>query len=323
MVVGGVIILSLVILITSVLWLRNMSVAGEYVYYTIKFDEVGTLQINNPVKVLGVTMGKVKAINLKEFSVEVVVELSKQVRLTDSSQVVVQNIGLMGERMIGIKPSPKGKTYKPDNKRHLSEALLVGVYDSGIPEVMGLLGKLIPKVTNIVDTVSDIVYRTVGHKNENFDKHFNSILVQVDSLTTLLHAIADDNDENINSIVNNAHDVSKRLKRVVRTHSSNVDTLVDESKGLIRNLDTLTVDAHDLLGSVDSLVLSVDSLVAGIQEGKGSVGVLLKDNELSTNLLQTIKDLDSLVNNVDDDALKLRIKIFGNKRYFKEPKAEK
>ncbi|MDD5674905.1 MAG: MlaD family protein, partial [Chitinivibrionales bacterium] len=98
--VGGSILLAVFILIASVLWLKEISVLAKLVSYTVLFPNVSTLQPGDPVMVNGVKKGMAQEIFLRNQRVAVEIALDKSVGLTDSARITVQNIGIMGERMI-------------------------------------------------------------------------------------------------------------------------------------------------------------------------------------------------------------------------------
>jgi len=108
LIVGGTIFIALFILIAGVLWLKGALVMNKMVQYSVLFPNVGTLQPGDPVVVNGVRKGSVSTIDLKGARVAVTINLDKDVALTDASKVTVQNIGLMGERMVGIQLDAAG-----------------------------------------------------------------------------------------------------------------------------------------------------------------------------------------------------------------------
>lgn len=164
LIVGGVIFISLFILISGVLWLKETSISRKSVQYTFLFPNIGSLQKGDPVMVNGVKCGLVSKIYLFKSKVAVEIKLDKNVTFTDSSTIAVQNIGLMGERMVGILLSEKGKIHTPDKKDKIN--YINGSFDSGIAEAMGMLGGVLGEVLELVDTVQEIVHKTVG------DTHF-------------------------------------------------------------------------------------------------------------------------------------------------------
>lgn len=304
LIVGGSILLSIVILIFGVLWLKGASVSRKMVSYTAVFPNVGTLQVGDPVMINGVTKGDVSDIRLRGDRVSVVLKIEKDVFLTDSCRVIVQNIGLMGERGIGIQYSTKGKRYFPDSKKDTT--LIPGYFDTGIAEAMGLLGNVLVQVQDLTSNVSTILASTVG--DTSFMNLFQTLVKRLDTITNVTQKLVVDNKPLINQSVQNVTTVTSDLKSLLQRNSKHIDTI-------IANGDALTSYTLTIASKVDSLTTTVKSMVDKVNRGEGSLGLALKDEQFFKDVKTTVADLDTLVNEVQGDALKLRVKFgFGKKK---------
>lgn len=77
--------------------------------YTLhaKFDNIGSLKLRAPVKIGGVTIGRVSGISLDEESLTPVVDMeidSGVGQLSDESKASIQTAGIIGEQYISITP---------------------------------------------------------------------------------------------------------------------------------------------------------------------------------------------------------------------------
>ena len=307
LIVGGVIFISLFILISGVLWLKEISVARKMVKYTVVFLNIGTLQEGDPVTVNGVKKGIVSKIGFYKSQVSVVLKLDKDVVFTDSSKVTVQNIGLMGERQIGILLSEKGTPYKPDTKNNVT--YINGNFDSGIAEAMGMLGDVLNQVRALIDTVEQIIKKTVG--DADFLEFFKTIVHRIDTIVYLVDNLVEENAYEINASLDNIHTMTSDLKNLVENNKSNMDNILG-------NGAQLTSSALVIADRIDSIVVSVNSIVSDIKAGKGSIGKLVEDETVIEDLQKSLIALDSLVTDVNENGLKLRVKFFGNRKYFKK-----
>lgn len=309
LIVGGVIFLSLFILIAGVLWLKEVSVARKMVKYTVLFPNIGNLQKGDPVTVNGVKRGVVAKIYLHKAQVAAVLKLDREVVFTDSSTVTVQNVGLMGERMVGIQLSLKGKPYKPDTKDNVT--YIKGYFDSGIAEAMGMLGNVLSEVLALVDTVEEIIQQTVG--DSQFIDFFHTIVNRLDTIVMLVDNLVEENQYEINAAIDNVHIITADLKNMLATNQANIDNI-------FANGSQLSASALTIAARVDSIVTSLNSIIHDIEAGQGSIGVLVEDETIIRDLQKSLVSLDSLVNDINDNGLKLRVKFFGNRKYFKKKK---
>ncbi len=304
LVVGASILFAAIILVTGVLWLKEVSISRKLVDYAVLFPNVGTLQIGDPVMVNGVSKGAVKRIYLHDDGVAVIVEIDREVRLTDSCRIAIQNIGLMGERGIGLQYSGEGSAVSSLGKG--DTVFLRGSFDTGIGEAMGMLGDVLGQVQELAGNVASIVGQTVG--DSSFLTLFKSIVVRLDSITLAVQDLFGENRTSIDRSIANLATLSEELKKLMERNSPSIDSIV-------ANTEELTSRAVGIMDNIDTLTGSVHTILDQIQDEESTIGMMIKDKTLYRDLQQTVADLDSLVRNVQQDALKLRIKIgFGKKK---------
>jgi phospholipid/cholesterol/gamma-HCH transport system substrate-binding protein len=74
---------------------------------TASFDNIGGLKVRSPVKIGGVTVGRVTAIRLEGEYYDPVVEMQISARydaIPETSTISVLTSGLLGEQYLGIEP---------------------------------------------------------------------------------------------------------------------------------------------------------------------------------------------------------------------------
>ena len=304
LIVGASILIALVILIAGVLWLKEALVSQKMVSYTMLFPNVGTLQIGDPVMVNGVTKGRVANIYLRNSQVATAINLEKDVSLSDSCKAVVQNIGLMGERGIGIQLNANGPRREPTKKKDTT--FLVGSFDTGIAEAMGMMGTVLSQVQVVITNASAIMSSTVG--DTAFLKLFHTLVNRLDTLSLVAEKLVVKNGPLIDKSMQNLNVASTQLKDLLDKNSGHLSAIM-------ANGETLSAYSLTLAAKVDSLTSSIQGIVNEVQNGQGALGMMVKDEQFSKDIKHTVTDVQTLVNEVQTDALKLRIKLgFGSKK---------
>ena len=298
LIVGGTILIALFILIAGVLWLKAAMVTSKMVQYTIGFPNIGTLQMGDPVMVNGVKKGTVAGISLQGIRVAVLIDLDKEVQLTDASQVTVQNIGLMGERMVGIQLNGGGKAYKPNGKKGEPVTVIPGGFDAGIGEAMAMIGAVLGDVKVLVKNVGGIIDSTVG--DSSFIIQFKHIVSRLETVTNLAEKLIVENRPSIDRSVSAIEKLTGDVNKLLDSNSTRVTSLVS-------NADGLSARAVVIAATVDSLTRTLGSMVDRINRGEGSAGLLLKDESFYHDLKKTVVDLDSFVNVANRKGVKLEI----------------
>lgn len=298
LVVGASILGALCILIAGVLWLKEYSLTEKRCAYTVLFPNVGALQAGNPVMVNGITKGRVELIYLRENRVAAVVHIDRDVRLTDSCRVVVQNIGLMGERGIGIQLGQQGAPVQPSRRNDTT--FLQGYFDTGIAEAMGMMGTVLSQMETLLAAISNITAATVG--DTAFIGLFHTLSRRLDTLTGETERLIARNGPAVDSSLRNLAEASSQMKTTLEKNS-------DRFSAIMANSERLSSDAITVVGKIDSLSASIQELVHGAQNGQGTIGMLLKDERFSADLRRAVEGIDSLSVQVKNHGLKVRLRL--------------
>src|SRR5438093_12592539 len=111
--VGLTVLIAILVLIVSVVWLKDISLHERKRLYVLSFTNTGGLAASDEVQVNGIRKGQVRDMKLAGDRVLVDLELSRDVRLTRDSRVSIRNVGLMGEKVIAIDLRTSGEAYGP------------------------------------------------------------------------------------------------------------------------------------------------------------------------------------------------------------------
>ena len=137
---------------------------------------------------------------------------------------------------------------------------------------------------------------------------FHSLVKRLDTLTGVAERLVVKNGPIVDNSVQNLNNASSQLKELIDKNGGHLGAI-------LANGDALTAYSLTLAEKVDSLTTSIHGVIHEIENGQGALGMMIKDQGFSQNLRQTVADVDTLVNDVRNDALKLRIKLgFGKKK---------
>jgi phospholipid/cholesterol/gamma-HCH transport system substrate-binding protein len=218
----------------------------------------------------GVTKGRVAAMYLRNDRVATVVDLEKDITITDSCRVVVQNIGLMGERGVGIQLARGGIPFKPSRKKDTT--FVLGYFDTGIAEAMGMMGTVLSEVEQLIANISSIMNSTVG--DTIFLQLFHSLVKRLDTLTGVAERLVVKNGPIVDNSVQNLNNASSQLKELIDKNGGHLGAI-------LANGDALTAYSLTLAEKVDSLTTSIHGVIHEIQNGQGALGMMIKDQGFS------------------------------------------
>ena len=293
-VVGLVVLLAIVILVFGMLFLNDKDPRTKYNTFYLRFPQVSTLALDDPVKVNGVKLGKVETIELSGHRVTVKILLRTDVKIPKDSEIRVQNIGIMGERQIGMILGDKEEYFNPNDT-------IQGQFDAGIAEALGLAGEVCDSTMVLIQSVKHVLDSTIAHPE--FQGRFTTILTKAESLEDRLLQVVKETDPQLKKSLASLHDATGK-----------VNTLLDDVKQPIDNLfagtETLISDASLLLQNLDSVTQHLNELTKKLESKDNTAGILLNDRQLHDDLVQTVRSADSLFRIILQDGLDINVDIF-------------
>ena len=107
--VGLFVAIGIAAILALALKVADSGISGEGASYQLfaKFDNVGGLKVRAPIKVGGVVVGRVAAIEIdkEDFTPTVTLNISAQYdNFSEATSVSILTAGLLGEQYIGLQP---------------------------------------------------------------------------------------------------------------------------------------------------------------------------------------------------------------------------
>ncbi len=292
--VGAFVLASILLLVYGVYFLKEVRPGSRTDSYFARFEQVSTLQEGDPVKVNGVKMGKVNTIELDGDAVKVAFDLRRGVRLPKNSEIRIQNIGLMGERQIGIRLGSSSEMLPPGGT-------LEGRLDAGIAEAMGVAGEVFVQAETLVKSLRVVLDSTVGRPE--FSERVNGLLANTEDLTRRLSNLAKDVDPKIREGAKTFQGLSREVDVFVRNQEPKVEALLQHGGEAAER-------AAKLAERGERVAQGLENVLAKANSKEGTVGALLNDTTLHRDLRSALKSADSLFRAVNKKGLDVNIDLF-------------
>lgn len=293
LVVGAFGIVAVAVLVFGVYFLKETRPGRAVDAYEALFDQVSTLQEGDPVKVNGVKAGRVTSIRLDGRAVRVRFEVARGIGLPEDSDLRIQNIGLMGERQLGIQLG-EGNDAAPGY-------LFRGGVDAGIAEAMGAAGEAVAEARALVRAVRVAVDSTVGHPE--FAGRVTALLAAAEDVARRMDSLAADLDPQIREGVQALRDAGVRAEALVRRQEPKVDRLADDAAAA-------AASARRLAERGERVAAGLEDLIARLNAGEGTAGALLTDSTLYRELSSAVRSADSLFRVMRERGLKVNVDLF-------------
>ena len=290
--------------------LKGADLFGNTNTYYVYYEQVGGLQEASQVMLYGVKVGSVTKVALNEDptkGVQLTLEVDKRYMLPVDSKAKIFNNGLMGGKAVEIIFGNSSEIL-PDEGTLQSEQS-IDLMEMASSEVEGLL----EKVTVIMDNLTQTLEGINGLMAQNSES-ITSIVSNVDGVTGNVNAMLAKERVHLEQAIASLSEFSKSLG----DNSEQIDSII----GNIDNFST-QLASSDLITEVEGVVSQLNAVLASANAEDGSVGKLLRDDELYDNLTQASDNLSLLLADLKENPHRyINVSVFGSDPYKKVEKAK-
>ena len=287
-------------------WLGGQNILLQSNIYYVYYDDVSGLQESSRVKLRGVEVGNVRDISLEKerVKVEIAVESNYASMIPANSVAEIGAAGLMGGVEIVII---QGDAAEPIKKGATLEGRIKP----------GMIGSLADKGTALIDGLNE----TVDGVNQLISSNSQNITDLVANLESMSQSID-------GILAASAPDINKAVDDI-STFTATLSANTERVESMLENLDTFTGDLAeaDVINQLTTTVASLNQVLAAIENGEGSVGKLLTDEELYNSLTTAGDNLGLLLEDLKANPMRyVHFSLFGQseeKAAKKAAKAEK
>ena len=280
-IVGAAIILAIAIGMYGYVFLREIPVRQRGFEMTIIFDNVTGLETGDGVTVSGLKVGHVKQMHLESGHVNVRVWMDGEVPLPRDSRASVRSIGMIGEKYIDLKLGTA--------KESLQEGdTIVGIYISDLADAGGSLSDLMSQATSLLNKLNTAL-DTAMHRNA--PQALAISLDNIQRLTRRLNMSFDKNTRHLDNTLANLDTLSTSMGSFWRRH----ETIIDTSA---QNFSASAARLPKVMNQLDSVLTVTRKLLAEVENQQGTVGKVLRDDEMYRKANQTVDDLQALLNDM-------------------------
>ena len=280
---GVVAVLVIALFIWGYNYLKGLNLFdGPIKTYFTEYQNVQGLNTASVVTINGVDVGKVVNITfhndeekrgtlIVEFSVENDFEFSK------SSVAKIYSASLMGGKSLAIVPSYEGETALPGDylKGEIESDLFSSVTEKLNP-LQAKVESVIKSADSLMTGLTDVLDPKSRQSLKSSILELNATITNFKSASANVNELIKKNDDKLSKTLDNAELMTTNLAKLS-------DTLVNANLGLtIKNLE-------DTIGNINNVL-------DGLENGEGTLGKLLKDDEMYTNLTNASKELEELLN---------------------------
>lgn len=282
--VGIAVILATAILVLGIMWIGEARFHRKWVIYSVYFDRIGGLSVGDRVYVSGLDLGRVARIVLEDGKVRADLQIQEDVVLRDDCNVEILSSGIIGERYVHIDPGTEGELLQPGSS-------VTGRYKPGLSEIIANLGEIMIALKTTADVVKDVVIGGEGRTG------IKQTIENIDRVLSELNSLLRENRDDIRIATRNIKIASEGINELMTGRKENIQAGID---GFQR-----------AAARADSLLIEIRSLIADIERGEGTLGMLVKEKKLHEQLDSTLTNVNLLIEDIKKHPERyIKIRIF-------------
>jgi phospholipid/cholesterol/gamma-HCH transport system substrate-binding protein len=281
--VGLLAVVSFIILYLGFNFLKGKDFFSPDNQYIVIYKNVEGLTAANQVSLSGMKIGQVKKVELiAGNNVKVTLSIRKDLPLPVGTKAVLSSDGLLGGKLVRIEMG-KG------NGIIQAGGTLVPSSETGVTEL--IKEQALPLLHNL-DSLT-LSLRVITRSFEATGSSVNGLIKNTDrTVSTLGSTMSSTIAENRASLAGITANMKSLSGNLIETEKS-LKPLIGKFSSIADSLNALKIS--QAVATTQKSLEGLQRIMLGIEAGQGSMGKLLKDDSLYSNINRSLADLDKLL----------------------------
>lgn len=297
---------------------------GHYTSYIVYFDDVSGLEKKASVKMAGVSIGWVDAIELisdHEQQAKATIMVLKKYHIHANAYAIVRQEGLLGTKYLEIIPGdPLLPLLQPE------QALgRPGRAPASMDEILYKVHKIASNIEDVTGTLKNSLGGLQGRESfQDIVHHFSKTTESIAAFSEKLDRILSQNEGNISSFISDMREFVQEIKtsapewgRDMQRLSNKIESefIPDLTSNINRIATVFDRDFSGLSRQAESSFKNINAITAKIDDGQGVIGKLINDDSTYLDLKDAVAGLKNYFVKID----KLSIVIDAHGEYMYRP----
>ncbi|ETZ22886.1 MlaD family protein [Pedobacter sp. V48] len=285
--VGILAAFSIALLIIGYNFLKGNAIFSSETVLYAKYSRVDGLAVSKPVLINGYQIGRVDKLELQtDGSIVATLKIKGKYEIPRNSIAKLESTDLLGSKAI-VMALGTGNDFAQDGDT-LNANVQKGILETVQP-VQKKAELIIGKMDSILTSVNSILNPNF---QKNVDKSFNSIastLSSLESTSKKVDNLVGSEGTRISAILANVEAISGNLKQnnaKISAILNNINSITDQ---------VAAANFKQTIDNANKAVVDLQTIVGKINNGEGTLGLLVNDTKMYDNLNNASKSLDNLM----------------------------
>lgn len=299
--VGIAVLITIAGFIWGLNYLKGTDLFATTNKYFVVYKNINGIVKSNPVIMNGYKIGKVDNIEYmddKSGRLIVTLKIDDDIFVPKSSNAVIISSDLLGSKAIELEFGNDGVPAK-------NKDTLVGDVESGLTEQIKPLKN---KAEGLVTSLDSLSFALAQILNDNSRNSLNKTFANLEKISSGLDQLINADNSHLRSFIANADGVAGNLNK----NSNNISSILNNVNSLSDSLSRLQLNAT--IERLNKTVSELSDILAKIEKGQGSLGKLVNNDSLYTNLNNAAANLDKLMIDLKANPSRyVHVSVFGRK----------
>lgn len=324
--VGLFILVGFLIFIWGTTQITHLGEEDGYELYAA-FDNAAGLDLNAPVRMVGVNIGRVAGIDIVNRKARVILHIDEGRRIDRDAIFTIRSQGILGDKYVGIEPGTGGEYFKPGDTVSRTkpgsdlDSLMDSLQTAGqdLSAILSSLRKVIGtedgerSMGDILQNTRDLTANLSALVSDNREK-VSRIMDNLDGLTAKLDGITGENREDVRETIANIRQISESIRDDLPRLTEKLEGAADQVSGVLSdNRETVKETIERINRDAEILEETLNSIrvvAKRIEEGEGTVGKLINEDETYVSLNETLEGLSKAMKRGEE--LQIGVDIHGH-----------
>ena len=306
---------SVVIFVLGFYFLKGTNLfVRKNVYYAV-YDRVDGLYKSNPIDINGFPVGKVGDMERDPLTGKIVVELDLdkniQIPKSDSTRADLVSTDFLGSKKVRLVFGSSSTFYEEGDtintffKQDLTEQI-----GAQIDPIMGDVRHMLPQLDTTITGIKLLF-------DERNPKGIYTTLDGINTAIAQINVILAQNQQTLKLTLNNLQSIT-----------GNIEKNNDAITAILKNAENVTdslqqANLKQTVSNLNNAISQLNGVLKDVNEGKGTLGKIVKDDELYTKVDTAVNNLNVLLKDVKARPYRyISINVFGAKK-AEERRAQK
>ena len=250
-------------------------------YFFVEYENVNGLTEASIVTINGLKVGKVEKISFnpqpeKKGRLLVKFSMANDFEFSKNSSVKIYSASLMGGQNLAIVPNYEGALAQ-------SKDTLKGSVELGMFDVLGSkVDPLVNKLSHVLVSADSLLLGVNQVLNPQARKSLNRTMINLESTVV-----------DFRKTLGNVNGLLADSKVTVTATLDNTKKITDNFS--VISDDLAKADLGKTVEKLQTTLTGVNALIADVNKGNGTLGKLVSDEEMYTNLTNASKELEELL----------------------------